>query len=489
MSERDSLLRVEPSALMTTSGSLASLPPLDMYERFTARQKRNITVLISLAGIIGPFASGSFVPTVPQIAEDLETTGLVINYTVGAYVLTLALGNLFWGPYAEFYGRRPVYMMSLPLVCVGSIASALSQDVLQLVLGRCTQAFGASCVLAVGAATISDIYILEERGTAMGVFFGAILLGPPLAPLFGGLVATYFSWRATQFFIFLLGFVAFVSVSAFFPETSHPGSRGIDFYMTAEELKESSSVPVLNPRSWVWLNPFKSLRLARNPAILFVAISASLALTTFYVLSMPLAFVLGPAYGITTPAQIGACFFPSGIGSMFGAAISGRLADKAVINGRIKRQGKWVPEDRLRACLPGALLLLPLSLVGYALTTVYVPGRLGLCLTLGFLFLNGLGVDLVLSPAATYFVDVLRTQSAEIMSVYSAFRSAFCAVVSAGVLPTVNMYGIVGTNSLASAIAWIAFLLLFITIRYGRELREWLDVGFTCSMRSEGAMA
>lgn len=80
-----------------------------------------------------------------------------------------------------------------------------------------------------------------------------------------------------------------------------------------------------------------------------------------------------------------------------GATISGRLADRAVIQGRTKRQGKWVPEDRLRTCLPAALLLLPISLIGYALTTVYVPGRLGLCLTLVFLFLNGLGVSKFLS--------------------------------------------------------------------------------------------
>ncbi|GJJ11730.1 hypothetical protein Clacol_005968 [Clathrus columnatus] len=441
-----------------------------MHERFTIGQKRLITALISLAGIIGPppsetaFASGSFIPTIPEIAKDLNTSGTVINYTVGAYVFTLALGNLFWGPYAEFCDW--VSYTSLFL----------------------------SPVLAVGAATISDIYVLEERGTAMGIFFGAILMGPPLAPLFGGVVATYFSWRATQLFIFLLGFIAFISVVKFLPETSHPGSRGIDGYSAVEELK---GFLIIDRKQWVWLNPFKPLGLARNPAILFVAVSASLALTTFYgryiiinplsfcltysrfqVLSIPLAFILGPKYGITTPAQIGACFLPSGIGSMLGATISGRLADRAIIKGRIKRQGKWIPEDRLRACLPGALLLLPASLIGYALTTIHVPGRLGLCLTLVFLFLNGLGVDMVLSPAATYFVDVLRTQSAEIMAVYSAFRSAFCAIVSAGVLPAVNMYGVVYTNTLAAGIAWIGFL-------HGHELREWLDIGFTCITHSE----
>jgi MFS family permease len=51
----------------------------------------------------------------------------------------------------------------------------MSVNVPQLVVGRTVQAFGASSVMSVGAATISDIYKLEERGTAMGILFGVSL--------------------------------------------------------------------------------------------------------------------------------------------------------------------------------------------------------------------------------------------------------------------------------------------------------------------------
>ena len=45
-------------------------------------------------------------------------------------------------------GRQPVYLASLPLVCMGSLYAALSRNVIQLVIGRTIQAFGASrCVL------------------------------------------------------------------------------------------------------------------------------------------------------------------------------------------------------------------------------------------------------------------------------------------------------------------------------------------------------
>ena len=73
-------------------------------------------------------------------------------------------------------GRQPVYLTSLALLCVGSLGASMSVNVPQLVIGRTIQAFGASSVISVGAATISDIYRLEERGSAMGILFGVCLL-------------------------------------------------------------------------------------------------------------------------------------------------------------------------------------------------------------------------------------------------------------------------------------------------------------------------
>jgi len=74
---------------------------------------------------------------------------------------------------------------------------------------RFLQSFGSAGGLSVGTAVIGDIYRLEERGTAMGIFFAvsvsfvnmihapviychvdfhpqAVLLGPALAPFTGG---------------------------------------------------------------------------------------------------------------------------------------------------------------------------------------------------------------------------------------------------------------------------------------------------------------
>jgi MFS family permease len=75
-----------------------------------------------------------------------------------------------------------------------------------------------------------------------------------------------------------------------------------------------------------------------------------------------------------------------------GAPIAGRISDITSRQWRQKRQGVWVPEDRLRKTWIGALVLCPLSIAASGLLTTFVDGPIGLALNLLCLFSNGAGV-------------------------------------------------------------------------------------------------
>lgn len=68
-------------------------------------------------------------------------------------------------------GRRPVYLYTLPVFVIGSAGVASAQSIPSLLFWRFFQSMGASLGPVIGAAVIGDIYKLEERGGAMGVFF------------------------------------------------------------------------------------------------------------------------------------------------------------------------------------------------------------------------------------------------------------------------------------------------------------------------------
>ena len=68
-------------------------------------------------------------------------------------------------------GRRPVYLCVLPVFVIGSAGVASAQSIPSLLVWRFFQSIGASLGPVIGAAVIGDIFKLEERGSAMGVFF------------------------------------------------------------------------------------------------------------------------------------------------------------------------------------------------------------------------------------------------------------------------------------------------------------------------------
>ncbi|TCD63475.1 hypothetical protein EIP91_005357 [Steccherinum ochraceum] len=444
-----------------------SADPRDaVYSRFSNAQKRGIVSLVSFCGLLPLFVSGSFIPSIPQIAKDLRSTGQVISLAVSLSVLTNATGCLLWACYSSYYGRKPVYIASLICQCLGSLGVASSHSVPQLLALRVLQAFGSSSGLSIGIAVIGDIYKLEERGTASGIFFGAVCLGPALAPLAGGFAAEYYSWRIMQLALMVCGLTTLAAVLLWLPETIQPGTRGAD---RGDEEK---------PRM-VWLNPFKSLRVLRSPNILLVAIGGGIALLSNFTLLIPIAYTLGKRYHIDNAAILGALFIPSGLGNIIGASLAGKLSDITVKKCRARRGGIWYPEDRLKITVLGGCIFVPMSMLCLGFFTQYVEGRVGIVLNLVCLFMNGLGVDFVLSPSAAYMVDILHSRSAEVAAAVMAFRGIIIAACTSGILPLIDSIGVFPAYGIVAAACWVGSVCLILVIQYGDKMRALVDVGYS----------
>ncbi|KAG2744937.1 MFS general substrate transporter [Suillus brevipes Sb2] len=446
---------------------LASTAHEAIYDKFAPHQKRWIVFLVSFAGLLPMFVSATFVPSIPQIAKDLDSTHAVVSLTVSLSILASAVGALVWAAYSSFYGRRSIYLWGMPFLCVGSYGVGLSTSLRSLLFWRFVQTFGCSGGIPLGAGVIGDIYKLEERGTAIGVFFGATLFGFAVAPFLGGAAAQYWSWRNLHYSLAAWGLLQLLLVYIWFPETSHPGTLGID---------------KLTRRRWIhitWVNPISSLWLLRSPNLFAVMLASTLVLITDYVLLVPLAYTIGVRYGITNEAIIGACFLPNGLGNFIGAPIAGRLSDIVVKRWREKRKGVWCPEDRLRATWIGGLFMVPLSIGASGLITTYVGGPIGLCLNLLCLYTNGMGVDFVFNPIGSYNVDVARSRSAEVTAASAAIRSLILSAATALVIPSIERIGVAWTDIIAAVLAIIGQGIIFLTIRYGDRMRASVDVGLS----------
>ncbi|KAI5899079.1 MFS general substrate transporter [Schizophyllum commune H4-8] len=317
--------------------------------------------------------SGSFIPAIPQIAKDLETGANTVSLAISVTLLSESFGSLVASSYSTFYGRRPVYLAAIPVLCAGSLGVALSSTINQLLVWRSIQALGMSPGFSVGAGVVGDLSSAEHRGLAIGVFLGIALLGPLLAPVAEGYVAHYWSWRNMQFCMAGASALTLLLFLLVFPETSHPESTGAWKARQAAESKGSK------PLNFVFINVLRPLGLLRSPNVLIIYIA----------LLVPISSTIGTRYGLNA-FLVGLCMLPSGLGNIIGAPLAGRLSDRALTEGH----GETLhPEDRLRAALVGAGILVPLSALGAGLTVRFVSGTLGLAMNMICLFMNGIGVS------------------------------------------------------------------------------------------------
>ncbi|KAG2360519.1 major facilitator superfamily domain-containing protein [Suillus spraguei] len=438
-----------------------------IYNRFVPGQKRLILFHVSLMGLLSTFVEASFVPSIPQIAKDLNLTHAVVSLAFSLTIFANAIGGLVWTAYASFYGRRSIYLWGIPFLCIGSCGVALSTSLQGLLFWRFMQTFGCAGAFSLGIGVIGDIYKLEERGTATGIFIAVTLLGNAIAPFLGGAATQFWSWRNFHYCIGTWGLLEMLIVYLLLPETSHPGILGID---------------KLTRRRWIhitWVNPLSSLWLLLSPNLCAVMFAAALVFISNYVLLVPMAYTIGIQYGIKDETIIGACFFPSGLGSFTGALVAGRLSDIVVRRWQEKRRGMWCPEDRLRATWIGGLFMVPLSIWASGLITTYIGGPIGLALHILCIYANGVGTDLVLSPINFYIADMVHSRSAEATAAYKASKSLILSIASALIIPSIERIGVAWTDILAAVLAVIGQGIIFLTIRYGDRMRASVDIGFS----------
>jgi DHA2 family multidrug resistance protein len=128
------------------------------------------------------------------IGRDLHSPSGV-EWIITAYLVAVGVVQPATGWLADRIGRKPVFIGSMVLFTVGSLASGMSPSLGTLVIFRVIQGLGGGAMMPVGMAIIYELFPPHRRGTAMGVWGVAAMAGPAVGPSLGGWLVTQFSWR------------------------------------------------------------------------------------------------------------------------------------------------------------------------------------------------------------------------------------------------------------------------------------------------------
>ena len=132
----------------------------------------------------------------PDVARELESGGFFgIDWVVTAYLIAVGAVQPATGWLTDRFGKKQTWLWSLALFVIGSAMAGLAPSMELLVLARIAQGLGGGAMQPVGQAMIYELFPVERRGTALGVWGVAIMAAPALGPPLGGWVTTSFSWR------------------------------------------------------------------------------------------------------------------------------------------------------------------------------------------------------------------------------------------------------------------------------------------------------
>lgn len=143
-----------------------------------------ITLVVALAAVAAPMGSAIFYPALDEISKDFNTSATITNLSIAMYILSMGIFPLWWSSFSETFGRRTIYLVSFSIGILFNVLSAISTSITMLVIMRTLGGGAAASVQAVGAGTIADIWEVQERGKAMGIFYLGPLCGKHTVLLF-----------------------------------------------------------------------------------------------------------------------------------------------------------------------------------------------------------------------------------------------------------------------------------------------------------------
>jgi DHA1 family bicyclomycin/chloramphenicol resistance-like MFS transporter len=309
----------------------------------TVPGKVRSTLILGSLSAFAPLSIDMYLPAFPAMTTQLTASASQIQLTLTTFVISLAVGQAIAGPLSDAFGRRRPLVAGLVLYALASVACAFAPSAGALVAFRFLEGLGAATGIVIARAVVRDLF----SGIAMARFFSSLMLvsglAPILAPVIGGELLRFTSWRGIFVVLGVLGVILLLATMLGLPETL-PASRRRPARV-GSVLRSYGSL--LHDRIFIGY--------AMTSALLFAGLFAYISGSSF---------VLQEVFGLT-PQQFSLVFGVNSIGIMIAGQLSGRLV------------GRFPPRRLVTAGLVTALIggagLVAMVLAGLGLIAILVP--------------------------------------------------------------------------------------------------------------------
>ncbi|KAE9402297.1 MFS general substrate transporter [Gymnopus androsaceus JB14] len=441
------------------------MPVADDPRKWSKFRKNLILLQVAFGSTIAGLAANIQNPANGEMEADLPATASQISLSLSLFILFQGLVPLV-STISEIKGRKFVYIVSMAIFTVGSVVVAISKSIGLLIGFRCFQAAGSSAVVSIGAATLADIFDPVERGTKMGIYYIAPLLGPSLGSILGGGLTTAFTWRGPFYFLAIMGGIVFMSFLLLFKDTFRL-ERSITYQnVLKERLRESA----MKNSSRAEMDEQNDINLPQDLEKQEFACNRPQASGLYFAFAFVVLYTTSRSLGTYyhyNALKTGLVLLAYGVGTVFGSIIGGRWSDYQLARLKAKNGGQSTPEMRLRSTVHG-LVIFPLCVIGYAWVLEERVNVSGVCV---MLFACGFVSIFVYTSTLAYIVDANVGRSSSAVALNSAFRGTFAFIFEEIAVPMQDGLGDGWMYTIIAVIMAFSGVLMIVVMHKGAQWR------------------
>ena len=196
-----------------------------MTQENSAKVSFILVVFLGMLTAITPLATDLYLPALPIMPGELNTTASNIQMTIGIMTFGVAVGQLFGGPISDTMGRKLPLIVGNLLCVISGIICAFAPSIEILLLGRFLQGLTGSVGVVIAKAIARDFASGQELTKLFALLMMVNGLAPVLAPLIGGQLLLFTTWRVI--FVILAVFSAILLVGSLLFRESLPKEKRI----------------------------------------------------------------------------------------------------------------------------------------------------------------------------------------------------------------------------------------------------------------------
>lgn len=181
---------------------------------------REFIVLSALLVSLTAMSIDIMLPSLPQIGATFGVTGRNDQQQIVlVFIGGMAIGQLFFGPLSDRYGRKPLLLAGLLIYLAAALTAVTVTEFRYLLWARLVQGFGGAAGRILVTAIVRDLLSGRPMARVMSIVQTVFVLVPAVAPSVGQAIAGIGGWHAIFYFLIAVALIDIAWSWTRLPET------------------------------------------------------------------------------------------------------------------------------------------------------------------------------------------------------------------------------------------------------------------------------